>query len=206
LVVGLEGFWGSCIFAICLPIFQNIKCDGALCHNGYLEDSKSAFTQMGENHVLILQSCFIIISIACFNATGVAITKFATAAQRSTVDTSRTLIIWVVSLGLGWETFLWPELIGFMLLVAGTLIYNEIVVVPVEFMMVNTREAIKSREAKAGRLGAGIVGDDKKLNYIATSPGAAYDQNRGLRAIKAKQGEREDLLNKHGGEGGEMYI
>lgn len=54
LVVGLEGFWGSCIYAILLPIFQQVKCDGALCHHGYLEDSKSAFLQFKENHILIL--------------------------------------------------------------------------------------------------------------------------------------------------------
>lgn len=161
---------------------------------------------MGDNHILILQSCFIIISIASFNATGVAITKFATAAQRSTVDTSRTLIIWCVSLILGWEEFLWPELVGFILLVMGTIIYNEIYVVPIDFMSVNSREAIAARKAKEGRLGAGVTSDDQKLNYIATSPGAAYDKNRGLRAIKNKQNEREELLNKHGAQDGEMYI
>lgn len=47
LVVGLEGFWGCLYFAILLPIFQHIKCDGALCHGGYLEDSKNAFEQLG---------------------------------------------------------------------------------------------------------------------------------------------------------------
>jgi hypothetical protein len=39
-----------------------------------------AFTQMGENPVLIAQSIGIICSISCFNATGVAITKYASAA------------------------------------------------------------------------------------------------------------------------------
>ena len=141
---------------------------------------------MGENKILILQSIFIIISIASFNATGVAITKFATAAQRSTVDTSRTLVIWCVSLGLGWEQFLWPELVGFMLLVAGTLIYNEIYIVPIDFMSQNTKLALAAKKANEGRLGAGVLDDDQKLNYIATSPGAAYDKNRGLRAIKNK--------------------
>lgn len=119
---------------------------------------------------MILQSVFIIISIASFNATGVAITKYATAAQRSTVDTSRTLVIWCVSLALGWEQFLWPELIGFLLLVSGTLIYNEIYVVPIGFMSENTREAIAARKAKAGRLGAGVIDDETKLNYMSTSP------------------------------------
>jgi len=90
-------------------------------------------------------SVFIIISIALFNATGVAITKYASAAQRSTIDTSRTLLIWMVSLGLGWEDFLAWELLGFVFLVIGTLIYNEIVVVPIEGMMKYTKVEMAKR-------------------------------------------------------------
>lgn len=69
-----------------------------MCPEGVLEDSKEAFRQMGDNKTLIVQSVGIIISIACFNACGVAITKYASAAQRSTVDTCRTLLIWFVSI------------------------------------------------------------------------------------------------------------
>lgn len=90
-------------------------------------------------------SIFIIVSIALFNATGVAITKYASAAQRSTIDTSRTLLIWMVSLGLGWENFLPWELLGFVFLVIGTLIYNEIVVVPIEAMMKFTKVEMAKR-------------------------------------------------------------
>ena len=60
---------------------------------------------MRDHPVLIAQSIGIICSISCFNATGVAITKYASAAQRSTVDTCRTLLIWVISLMLKQETF-----------------------------------------------------------------------------------------------------
>lgn len=47
LVVGLEGFWGCCYYAILLPIFQKINCDGSLCHGGKLEDTSLVWTQMG---------------------------------------------------------------------------------------------------------------------------------------------------------------
>lgn len=40
----------------------------------------------------------IIVSIAAFNATGQAITKHASAAQRSTIDTCRTLFVWIIQL------------------------------------------------------------------------------------------------------------
>lgn len=128
-----------------------------------------------------MYSLFIIVSIACFNATGVAITKYATAAQRSTVDTSRTLLIWIFSLILGWESFLALELIGFILLVVGTLVYNEIVIIPIGFMSRNTRVIMKNREAEEERAGGSVNLDEGAMNYVATSPHAKYDSNRNKR-------------------------
>lgn len=117
LVVGLEGFWGCVYYSILLPIFQNVHCEtkldatGSLCHynpeDGYgpkagtIEDTKEAWQNLTNSGFLIGTSLGIIVSIACFNATGVAITKYASAPQRSTVDTSRTLLIWVVQMAMG---------------------------------------------------------------------------------------------------------
>lgn len=47
-------------------------------------------------------------------------TRTVSATSRSTIDTCRTLFIWIVSLGLGWETFKWLQVLGFALLVYGT--------------------------------------------------------------------------------------
>lgn len=102
------------------------------------------------------QSLFNIITIAGFNITGVMITKYASAAQRSTVDTCRTLVIWCLFLLMGKEKFLVGELFGFGLLVLGTLVYNEIIEIPLNFMNRNTKAAIDKREeiAKKARLQA----------------------------------------------------
>ena len=85
-----------------------------------------------------------------FNACGVAITKYASAAQRSTIDTCRTLLIWIIALMMGQEKFDIPlsfgEAGGFALLVTGTLIYNEIVVVPCGLMSFNTKREIAARD------------------------------------------------------------
>lgn len=80
-----------------------------------------------------------IFSIAGFNMTGVMITKYASAAQRSTVDTCRTLVIWCVFLIAGKERFLFGQLVGFFLLVLGTLVYNEIIEIPIPIMYKNTK-------------------------------------------------------------------
>ena len=87
-----------------------------------------------------------IISIAAFNSFGIATTKYASAAQRSTIDTSRTLLIWIFSCLLGLETFEPWCIPGFVLLVIGTLLYNEIVVLPCLGFDGNTKLAIAKRE------------------------------------------------------------
>lgn len=45
-VVGLEGMWGLTYYIALLPVMQAIKCTGALCNFGYLENSSYAFAQM----------------------------------------------------------------------------------------------------------------------------------------------------------------
>ena len=75
-------------------------------------------------------------------------------------------------------------IIGFVLLVAGTLIYNEIVELPCGGFNANTKKAIKAREEAEGIT-------DGDVDYIATSPHAAYDANRNKRALS--QRKQEDL-------------
>jgi hypothetical protein len=148
LVVGLEGMWGCIYYLIVLPIFQNVSCDNPdLCNNGVIEDSLAALVQLATYPGLLISSIGIVISIACFNATGVAVTKYASAAQRSTIDTCRTLFIWIIQLLRKKETFLLGEAIGFVLLVGGTLVYNEIVVLPIDFMSKNTKANLAKRDS-----------------------------------------------------------
>lgn len=76
------------------------------------------------------------------NATGVSITKYAAASQRVTIDNTRTLFVWIFSLiwlNESWNTL---QLIAFIILVSGTLIYNEIVVVPISFMNYGTKKQL----------------------------------------------------------------
>ena len=143
----------------------------------------------------------IIFSISCFNATGVSITKYASAAQRSTVDTCRTLFIWVISLLTKQETFNIGELFAFFLLVFGTVVYNEIIIVPIDFMRKNTAQARLAREgATEGGVRGSMSGGRQPQEggmYVATSPTAGYDQGRNVRNIERKLHERESLVEKH---------
>jgi len=80
------------------------------------------------------------------NTTGVSITKYAAASQRVTIDTTRTIFIWIFSLIWLNETWNNLQLIAFLILVAGTLIYNEIVLVPIHFMRIGTKKELEKKK------------------------------------------------------------
>jgi hypothetical protein len=132
-----------------LIIFQYIKCSNKdVCPYGRLEDTPQALHEWGQNSKLWITTIFYIFSVACFNCLGVSITKYASAAQRSTIDSSRTAIIWIFFIsyqGPGHEDFIWLELIGFLFLIFGTFVYNEIIVLPFFDFNKYTKDALKAK-------------------------------------------------------------
>ncbi|KAJ2972622.1 hypothetical protein NUW58_g9149 [Xylaria curta] len=97
-------------------------------------DVVEGFRQMVENKVVLISSVLIMISIGGFNFFGLSVTRTVSATSRSTIDTCRTLFIWIVSLGLGWETFKWLQVVGFALLVYFTFLFNGLVQPPFAFL------------------------------------------------------------------------
>ena len=88
-----------------------------------------------------------------------------------------------------------PELLAFFFLVFGTLLYNEIVIMPIEIMKRNTKVEREKREV--GKLDGDEIEQVGTAGYVNTSPGAMYDQGRNLRAIDKKMKERDGLVEKH---------
>lgn len=119
-VVGMEGSWGIGVGVILLAILNPL---------GY-ENTPGAVYQMQHSRPLMFAVVASIFSIALFNYAGVTVTKQASAVARSTIDVSRTIVIWAVELALGWNSFNMIQLTGFVILALGTLIYNHILVVP----------------------------------------------------------------------------
>lgn len=132
---------------------------------------------MGDNPVIPVLSICTIFSIAFFNSFGIAVTKYASAAQRSTIDTSRTVLIWFFSCVLHLEKFEPLEIPGFIFLAFGTLMFNEIIVLPFWGFDTNTADAIKKRKAETPEEGQ---------TYMATSPQAGYDAGRNKRLLDVK--------------------
>eukprot|EP00128_Syssomonas_multiformis_P017031 Colp12_sorted_trinity150504_noHs@30295 len=119
--VGWEGLWGVVIITIALPALQHINIGGKP-----IEDTVQALYQMKNSWQLIVAVLGSVFSISFFNFFGISVTKFLSATHRTTIDSCRTLFIWIVTLILGWESFVWLQLVGFFVLVLGTFTYNEV--------------------------------------------------------------------------------
>ncbi|CAL5225386.1 g8193 [Coccomyxa viridis] len=123
LAVGLEGFWGLVISAVALPILGVVRGTDGL----PLDSTTQAFREIAGSTQLQLTTIGSILSIAFFNFFGISVTKNLSGAARCTIDACRTLFVWMFSLYAGWETFHGLEVVGFVVLVSGTSLYNELI-------------------------------------------------------------------------------
>ena len=166
--VGLEGMWGVCVYIILLFGFYFIECNEwpEFLQNGVcIRDSadENNYSIRFENAIFALEQiydstklkCYLslyVLSIAFFNFSGLTISKNVSSTARTIVDTMRTIVIWVFFLTMPFvpeetkETFSWLQLLGFSILILGSVIYNEILVIPFCGCAENTKEAIKKRE------------------------------------------------------------
>jgi drug/metabolite transporter (DMT)-like permease len=117
-MVGLEGLFGSIFGVFILFSLQQMG----------MESSTEALYMMQSSKAVQFGCVASMFSIAFFNWSGVTVTQTASAVARSTIDVSRTALIWAVELFMLWNTFSWLQLIGFVVLITGTLIYNELIV------------------------------------------------------------------------------
>ena len=125
-VVGWEGIFGFTVTVIGMIILHFAVGRTDAGRNGYF-DAVEGWREVTSYRAIAISSIFIMISIGGFNFFGISVTRSVSATARSTIDTCRTLFIWIVSLGLGWETFKWLQILGFAALVYGTFLFNDIV-------------------------------------------------------------------------------
>lgn len=144
-VVGWEG-----IFGFSVTVFGMIVLHLAIGRTpegryGYF-DALEGWREMTSYTPIFVSSVLIMISIGGFNFFGLSVTRTVSATSRSTIDTCRTLFIWLVSLSLGWETFKWLQVVGFGLLVYGTFLFNGIVQPPLRRCIVGDVEELLPQE------------------------------------------------------------
>lgn len=163
-LVGFEGLWGALVYTLILFIFQHVNCGGwsdtlrSFCIENErgefrLEDTLFAFRQMGDNWKLMFAVITHVISIALYNFVGINLTQLVSSTARAIVDTVRTVFVWLfflipspIRVEGGEEEFHFLQLFGFILLIAGTLIYNEIVELKFWNLDYYTRTQIAKRE------------------------------------------------------------
>ncbi|CAK43269.1 uncharacterized protein An18g04670 [Aspergillus niger] len=137
-VVGWEGIFGFSVTVIGSIILYLTIGRTEAGRYGYF-DAKEGWSQVFNNRAIAMSSFLIMISIGGFNFFGLSVTRTVSATSRSTIDTCRTLFIWLVSLALGWETFKWLQVVGFALLVYGTFLFNDIVRPPLKACLPSSR-------------------------------------------------------------------
>ncbi|XP_036437920.1 solute carrier family 35 member F6 [Colossoma macropomum] len=123
--VGTEGFFGFVILSFLLiPMYFIPVGNFGSNPRQVLEDALDAFCQIGHKPLILLALLGNTVSIAFFNFAGISVTKEISATTRMVLDSLRTLVIWVMSLALGWETFHGLQILGFIILLIGTGLYN----------------------------------------------------------------------------------
>ncbi|POS84003.1 hypothetical protein EPUL_002987 [Erysiphe pulchra] len=127
--VGWEGLFGFIVTALGMVVMHLLVGRTSAGQYGYF-DMVEGWREVTQNKSIGISSILIMISIGGFNYFGLSVTRNVSATARSTIDTCRTLFIWMVSLFLGWETFKWLQILGFGLLVYGTFLFNQLIKPP----------------------------------------------------------------------------
>ncbi len=154
--VGWEGTFGFITLSALLIPMYFIPVGSKFGNNPrhVLEDAYDGLFQLAHNPLLLTAFCGTVVSIAFFNFAGtygkrlqnvvtlevgrflssfphipgISVTKEMSATTRMVLDSVRTLVIWGVSLAVGWQKFHLLQLLGFAILVTGMCVYNEIVI------------------------------------------------------------------------------
>jgi drug/metabolite transporter (DMT)-like permease len=119
-VLGMEGLFGIFIATVILAVLQPL---------GHA-NTPGALHQIKSSPVLMLSIFGSMVAVALFNFAGATVTQKSSAVARTTIKISSTITIWMCELAFGWNTFSLLQLGGFIFVASGTVIYNNIVVLP----------------------------------------------------------------------------
>ncbi|KAJ3449826.1 hypothetical protein M0812_05986 [Anaeramoeba flamelloides] len=136
-IVGFEGVWG---FLLCVVISAPVAYFLPE-STGMKEDSIDSFVMLANSTFLIWTTFVFIFVILFFNYFAMEITNFSSALLRNILDGLRTLLSWIVlliihytnpgaKLGEKWTNWSYLQLFGFVFLILGTFLYNQIVKIP----------------------------------------------------------------------------
>jgi len=158
-VVGMEGLWGGFFMVVILTLMSTLPGQD----DGHFESTPQGLHMLTHTPMLAVLIPTYMLSIAFYNLTGMIVGKKMSAVVRCLVDSCRTFVVWGMNLfiyyfvskdfGSAWMPHSWLTLIGFCILVLGTLLYNGVLPVPAALL----RDGADSRPRAAAE--AGEVGE-----------------------------------------------
>ncbi|KIM31022.1 hypothetical protein M408DRAFT_327924 [Serendipita vermifera MAFF 305830] len=180
--VGLEGFFGLLTLLLASPIIIHFK------DRSEYFDLARGWHQTTSNPTVLGSALAIATSIGFYNFFGLSVTRHISATMRSIIDTCRTISIWIVSLGLGWEVLVWPwslmQVTGFALLVYGTFLFNSLISPPSFFKPAEVVEysalPTDDDEVPEGRRSGTVIGDREAAVGRSLDESAALPADIGL--------------------------
>ena len=133
--VGWEGFYGFTLYTTILAAMAHIGTSSKEWGHSplppfYLEDALDGLVQLGNDSDLLLVFCLIIVSLCVFVVIALTITQELSATTRTVIDSLRTLNIWAISLGLGWQQFHFLQPLGFLIIITGICFYYDALIMP----------------------------------------------------------------------------
>jgi drug/metabolite transporter (DMT)-like permease len=119
-LVGKMGIIGICLSAIALCVLNPLS----------LESTPKALEKLSDSGTLVVTILVYVLCAAMFELSSVSVSKEGSAVHRAMIDVSRSALIWGIELSLNWISFKILHLLGFILIITGTLVYNGLLTVP----------------------------------------------------------------------------
>lgn len=131
-VVGMQGCYASLGSLILIIVFTYVPSGPfSTLPDSHIVDLKDAFLQMRSSPIVAVCVVGAVFSKVIYFYCGTKLVKNRRdSCMRITIDVHHDLIIWGVSLGLGWQKYFWPQIIGYIFVPIGMLVYNDIMPLP----------------------------------------------------------------------------
>lgn len=133
-LVGFEGMFGLIYNTVLIAIANQIPCDvnnvQACNANGKVEDIASAVRGIFSHSGLLSWVIIAMVSLGLTNFFAMSVTKIASALTRAVLTITTLVLIWVYNLTVNHDKFYPLQLVGFIILIIGNLIYQKVLRIP----------------------------------------------------------------------------
>jgi drug/metabolite transporter (DMT)-like permease len=173
-VVGMEGIY-ACILLIPILLIAWLAIPGN--DGGSLENLSDTFYRIADSSMITGILCIYPITVLVVTIAGAMITKHLSGVHNALISVSRSIVIWALELiffycapadladqyGHGWKAFTYLKLIGFVLVIVATLMYDEDIKLPCLFTYLTKEEQATKDAGEAEREGRGPTPEQKAV-------------------------------------------